>query len=77
MKDKRQNCTARLTIALTEQEKHRLDHIAKGEGRTVAGMTKWIIRNYLVRRSFDINEPLDTERLQAVIEAAGKEEVEV
>ena len=69
MKDK--NCTARLTIALTESEKRRLDALAKGEGRTTAGMTKWIIRNYLVRRSF--GEPLDTARLQAVIEAAGKE----
>ena len=73
---KNERCTARLTIALTEQEKKRLDSLARGEGRTVAGMTKWIIRNYMVRRSFDIREPLDTERLQAVIEAAGKEEVE-
>jgi len=74
MKDK--NCTARLTIALTPVEKRKLDHLARGEGRTVAGMVKWIIRNYLVRRSFDIDKPLDTERLQAVITAAGKEEVE-
>ena len=73
---KRDKCTARLTIALTVQEKRRLDALARGEGRTVAGMIKWILRNYMVRRSFDIREPLDTERLQAVIEAAGKEEVE-
>ena len=42
---KNERCTARLTIALTEQEKKRLDSLARGEGRTVAGMTKWIIRN--------------------------------
>ena len=77
MKDKTQNCTARLTIALTENEKRKLDALAKGEGRKTSAMVRWIISNYLARRSFDVHpDPIDTQRLRNIIEIAGIEEVE-
>ena len=52
----RDNCTARITIAFTENEKRRLDKQARSDGRTVSGQIKWILRSYLAYKTNDIKK---------------------